>query len=158
MPIADDHFTLAHHNLEVLNHLSANKQYSDWVTNISAYTALHLLEIVLFVNKRKEVRVQHSSDHGTRAEIFKNIYPAIWKKYRPLLAASKVARYLTDEGKNGQTFRGYYSSDVVCNILFKKYLKGVIDQVRTILKGSYDLSKIDHLFEKCKNSLEKNYS
>jgi hypothetical protein len=158
MPVADDHFALAHHNLHVLNHLSINKQYSDWVTSVAAYTALHLLEIVLFIDSHDNVRVKHSNDHGAREEIFKFAYPTIWKKYRPLLAASKVARYLKDEETQGQTFRGYYSSDVVCNKIFKKYLAGVINQVKTILKDRYDLTDIEAVFEKCKSSLEKNYS
>jgi len=74
------------------------------------------------------------------------------------MAASKLARYLKNGGEVGQAFRGHYSCDTVCERLFKKYLGGVIFQVKINLKGWYDLCGIEMSFEKCKSSLEKNYS
>lgn len=157
MPSAKDHLALTHHNLHVLSHLSTDKQYSDWVVIVAAYTGLHVLEALIFLKDDKRIRIKHCPDHGTRENIFKSIYPTVWKKYRPLFSASKVARYLKIEGEQGQTFRGYYSDDVVCDMLFKKYLGGVISQVKTILNGSDILSDIEVEFGKCKSSLETQY-
>jgi len=157
MPTAEDHLALTRHNLQVLRHLSTDKQYSDWVVIVAAYAALHVLEALIFLKDDKRIRDKHCSDHGAREDVFKNIYPTIWKKYRPLFSASKVARYLKIEGEQGQTFRGYYSDDFVCDKLFKKYFHGVISQVKTILNGSDVLSDIEVEFEKCKSSLEKTY-
>ena len=158
MPNDNDHFAVACHNLYVLNFLSSDKQNSDWVTTIAAYTALHLLEAVLFAKVNKQIRVKHTSDHGTREDIFKTVYPAIWKKYRPILAASKVARYLKPEGEIGQTFRGYYASSTVFEKLFKKYLGSLIQRVKNILGESANLKKIEAAFDLCKQSFEKHYS
>lgn len=162
MPTDNDHFALACHNLSVLNLLGSNKQNSDWVTTIAAYTALHLLEAVLFIKGSSDkIRVKHTSDHGIREDTFKKIYPDIWKKYRPILAASKVARYLKLEeegGEAGQTFRGYYPSIDVYDKLFKKYLGGVIKHVKTVLGETENFKKIEAAFELCKKTLEKYYS
>jgi hypothetical protein len=158
MPTANDHFILAKHNLYALNHLSSDKQNSDWVTTTAAYTALHLLEALLFAKDNENIRIKHSPDHGTREDVFKASYPAIWKKYRPLLDASKVARYLKIEGDAGQTYRGYYPSVTVYETLFKGYLGGVIRQVKNILGDNPHLKAIEAAFDLCVRSLDKNYT
>jgi len=157
MPTITDHLALAHHNLQVLNHLGENKNFSDWVVNVSTYTALHLLEAMIYENKNDRISCNHCPDHKTREEIFKNIYPTIWKKYRPLISASKVARYLKIEEDGGQTFAGYYSYDVVCNILFKKDLSSIINQVKTHIRNDKLFTNIDAEFLKCKSTMEKNF-
>jgi hypothetical protein len=157
MPVTEDHLTLACHNLQVLNHLSTNQQYSDWFVTITAYTALHLFEALLFEQKNEQVRIQHCSDHGIREEVLKASYPSIWKHYRPLIAASNVARYLKINEGMGQTFKGYYSLDMVCDIMFVKHLGSIISQIKSQLNNDKIFKDIECDFAKCKSSLKTNY-
>ena len=157
MPTTNDHLALALHNLQTLTHISSKKEFSDWIVTISAYTALHLLEAIIYNNSNDSIRYDHCIDHRMREDIFKKCYPTIWKKYRPLMSASKVARYLKyEKEEDGQTFTGYYSYDIVCNILYKKDLAGVLNQVKTHISDDGLFTDIEAEFLKCKTTLEKN--
>ena len=160
MPTANDHLVLALRNLNTLNRICTDKAHCEWIVTISSYTAMHLLESVLFIDDGKVARPLHSVNHADRERNFKVAYQGLWKKYRPLFAASKIARYLQPEGegKDGQTFAGYYSYDVVQSAMVKRYLGGVIRISKERLDKNADLSQVEKLYNDCVATLDKTWS
>jgi hypothetical protein len=131
MPSEGAHLVLAQRNQELIDHLLKDiDRFPDWVTTVAFYRALHLVEAV-FAN---DPNVKHGGDHGKRQEYLKRDrkYASIYKSYRPLWAASTVARYLED----AETGAAYPS--------FSKYLTA--EQVRTVILGHY-LRKIESSVE-----------
>lgn len=87
-----DHIQLANKNHKALLYL-LNKpdDFPEWIATIAFYKAVHVVEGV-FASDGK-----HSNGHDSRlSELKQEKYRDIFKAYRPLYAASLVARYLAD--------------------------------------------------------------
>ena len=105
MPSEADHVNLANRCQQVLDHLrNSDDGFADWVTVTASYRALHIVEAVLANDKHL-----HGQTHQRRHELLKRNYPDIWINYRPLYAASRVARYLaeTSHGRVYGSFSDY---------------------------------------------------
>ncbi|MBN2211949.1 MAG: hypothetical protein JW709_11185 [Sedimentisphaerales bacterium] len=102
MPSESDHINLALRNQQALDTLIAHEQpHSEWITTIAFYKALHLVEAVFARNKQHSHNHEHRENHLKRDRRWSHI----WKHYRPLWAASMIARYLQDE--HGATYRTF---------------------------------------------------
>src|SRR2546421_1473890 len=95
MPTEASHFLLAAHNQDLIDHLLKDiDQFADWVTTVAFYKAVHLVEAVF----SRDPHIKHGRTHEHREQCLKSDrrYSNIYKNYRPLWAASTVARYLED--------------------------------------------------------------
>ena len=94
MPNESAHINLAVHNQKVINYLLQDvNEYSDWITTIAFYKALHIVEAILYRQKKR-----HGQTHENRRSILKEnkSYHHIYIHYRDLENASLIARYLED--------------------------------------------------------------
>lgn len=64
--------------------------YADWIVTAMFYTALHAVE-VLFAHDHTRAHANHTERNQTLKRIRR--YEKIWLNYRPLLDASRTARY-----------------------------------------------------------------
>jgi hypothetical protein len=106
MPDENAHIRLAKHNQDLINHLLPDKKnYSDWITTVAFYKALHLVEAVFFCERS----ILHGRSHENRDSHLKSIkkFEQIYRHYRPLWAAATIARYLENVGK-GKTYNNFY--------------------------------------------------
>ncbi len=106
MSSEDAHLALAQRNQVAIDHLLGKPDdCAEWVVTVAFYKALHLVEAVFCHDG-----IGHGQNHERRDELLKRNrrYSHIYKHYRPLWAASIVARYLEDRDRNrGDT--GYSS-------------------------------------------------
>ena len=114
MPDKTAHIALAKHNQDTIDYLLPEiERFSDWITTVAFYKALHLVEAVFAENPK----IRHGRNHEARDNFLKHTkkYSNIWKHYRPLWAASMVARYLEDRdtGKDCGSFRDFLSPERV---------------------------------------------
>jgi hypothetical protein len=81
---------------------AASPPFSDWVTTVAFYKAVHLVEAVF-----DHDHLGHSGDHRQRAVFLKSKprYQMLFQNYRPLKSASEIARYLRDGG--GKHYKGF---------------------------------------------------
>lgn len=88
------HITKAKHNIETIVLLSADLTKKDWIVTVAFYSALHIVDTVLFYTQEGYQR--HGQSHDKREKIIKNDhrFDKIWDCYRPLLNESIIARYL----------------------------------------------------------------
>lgn len=71
--------------------------HPDWTAVVAFYSALHMVEAAFYYCHPQ----QHFDLHTKRNEELKRTeYSHIWKHYRPLYSASRLARYL-DPGPHG---------------------------------------------------------
>ena len=106
MPNEDSHITLAIHNQKVIDYLiKDSEEYSDWITTVAFYKALHIIEAIFF----KDKVIGHGHSHEDRERFLKNNkkYSHIFKNYRPLWAASMIARYLDNPSKRGVVYTNF---------------------------------------------------
>lgn len=132
MPDKDSHLAVANRNRVLIDQLlAAGNQHAEWVAVIAFYRALHLVDAVLFV----EHPARHGGSHEQRNQLLKTTrkYANLNKYYRPLFAASLVARYLKAEGQGYRTFEAYMSGDDVVNELLNHYLKQVEKSAEKII-------------------------
>ena len=123
MPNYASHQTLAKHNHDTIEHLgAAGDAFSDWIATLAFYEALHIVEAAFYCC----TQLKHGRSHKTRGAYlkedrkFKNIY----NHYRPLKAASEVARYLHEtHGKQFCCFSDYLSPAKVRSELLNHRLK-----------------------------------
>ena len=157
MPNSDDHLVLATHNLNVLSYITLDDTFRDWAITVTCYTALHFIEAFLFIENGSKSRLIHSPDHSQRGEVLKVSYPAIWKKYRPIINMSKIARYLQDaDGATVPNFRNYYDRECVYNKMIKRNLGSIITRVKNRIT-KFDFTQIDESFKKCVDTVEKHF-
>lgn len=124
MPSEASHIDLAVRNQAALDYLSADPAaYCEWIATVAFYKALHVVEAVLTHDRD----VGHGQSHTHRSQVLKQTsYSHIWKHYRPLWAASMVARYLKDiGGRDFQSFTDYLAPEDVIPQLVNHYLKQV---------------------------------
>ncbi len=132
MPSKEAHLQLAERNQQVLDYLLAEPQKcAEWIATAAFYKALHLVE-ALFDHHG----VGHSHNHENRDHRLKadKRYQHIYKHYRPLWAASIVARYLCDpQGKQLSCFADYLTPDQARSRLVDHRLQQVDNSVRKLL-------------------------
>ena len=106
MPTELAHIAQANRCQKVLAYLCQGQEdLSDWAAVLAFYKALHVIEAVFAVDQN----ILHGRHHTQRAKYLKSKkYQDLWRSYRPLLAAARVARYLEDDkGKAHATFNAY---------------------------------------------------
>ncbi len=111
MPDRGAHLKLADHNLDALRYVAARiEDFPDWVCTIAFYRAVHLVEALL-----DHDGVGHSATHKSRQRVLKRNprYREIYKHYRPLRAASEIARYMVGDGREYAEFTDYLSPEQV---------------------------------------------
>jgi hypothetical protein len=91
MPDVDTHRQQAEHNREIIAHLQQGGDvYLDWVVTVLFYTALHLVDQVLYHNARLNPR-NHRQRHAAIAN--EPALAPIYGDYRELEHQSRRSRY-----------------------------------------------------------------
>lgn len=138
MPNELSHLALANHNQELLAELIPKiDKFPDWVATVAFYKALHVVEAVF----ASETPVRHGVDHPNRERCLKadKRYTHIYRHYRPLYAASMVARYMQD----GHTsFADYMNPQTVIQTLLNHDLHQLETSAKKQLKHPQDLVTI----------------
>lgn len=120
MPLGEQHIQQAIHNLDFLTSFYKVNLYNDWAITVGFYSALHILENVVFVKKKltyrsKEIIIEHADELPTSASKenipapknfgtpisphqFRNIltqenFPDVADFYMLLYRQSRTARY-----------------------------------------------------------------
>ena len=135
MSLEADHIELANRNHETLLYLVKEAEsHPEWVATVAFYKAVQIIEAIFDVDSRG-----HSNGHDNRINSLKcPKYRELFRAYRPLYAASLVARYLEDTSarkfepgnppkKCYSRFTDYMPADRVVHSLLKKRLD-VIEQ------------------------------
>ena len=138
MPNERSHLSLANHNQDLLDRLLAEvDQFPDWTTTVAFYKALHVVEAAFAC----ENPARHGVNHSTREHLLKNDrrYEHIYRHYRPLFAASMVARYMQD---NQTDFTKYMTPSDVVEKLVKHRLHEVEKSVLKKLRNPDQLVTI----------------
>ena len=116
------HISIASHNVETASFLNQNEKWHDWTATTTFYAALHVVDAVLAADGP----AGHGQSHDERAAILKTTkrYEQIWRHYRPLFAASLVARYLQARsgGPTYGSFSDYLTPTQVRDMLMKHHL------------------------------------
>ncbi len=96
MASPDAHLTKAKHNIKTIALLSQDLTKKDWIVTVAFYSALHIVDAVLFCTQTGYR--QHGQSHDMRERTIKNDnkLTKIWSCYRPLLNHSIIARYLQE--------------------------------------------------------------
>jgi hypothetical protein len=134
MPSETEHLVVASRNQELINHLIPHiDRFAEWITVIAFYKALHIVEAVFYRTHREK----HGRNHESREQMLKTTkrYQQIYRHYRPLWAASTVARYLEDRsrGQEYSSFSDYLKpADVQARIL-NHYLRQLENSAQAIL-------------------------
>jgi hypothetical protein len=136
MPSAEEHLTVAERNQKLIDHLLPDiEQFAEWITVIAFYKALHIVEAVFYRTHSSK----HGRNHEDRERLLKttNRYKNIYKFYRPLWAASTVARYLEDQSckKGYKSFSEYLKPSDVEEKILKHYL-GQLEKSANKILGS----------------------
>lgn len=121
MPNEKSHLSQANHNQNLLDQLVPKvEEFPDWVATVAFYKALHVVEAVLAC----ESPIRHGRDHESRARILgsEKRHEQMYRNYRPLYAASMVARYMRDDGAD---FTSYLSPARVISELLRHRLHQV---------------------------------
>jgi len=94
MASPDAHLTKAKHNIKTIVLLSQDLTKKDWIVTVAFYSALHIVDAVLFYTQKDFQK--HGQSHDKREKTIKNDnrFEKIWDCYRPLLNHSIIARYL----------------------------------------------------------------
>ncbi len=129
------HLQLVNVNQSALSHLAEDiEDFPEWVTIIAFYKALHLIEAVFATDER----VRHTSDHRTRMRTLKQYrkYEQMYRHFRPLKAASEVARYLSDNESRSSysSFRDYMPPKVVESEIIGHRLRRIERSADRLLK------------------------
>jgi hypothetical protein len=143
MPNEEAHLKAANHNQAVIALLLPRlDDFSDWVTTVAFYKALHVIEAV-FAN---DPNIRHGIGHEHRERVLKTTpkYMNLYKFYRPLYSASIKARYLDDPACN---FAKILTPADVRNTILGHYLRQVEKSARTFLKQPNLLQSVDSLLK-----------
>lgn len=141
MPTEAVHIAKANHNQALIERLLPDiDTFSDWITTIAFYKALHIVEAVFANNPR----IGHGQNHEARERYLKagpdrNKYRHIYEHYKPLYDASLVARYLAEGGGD---FSEYLTSDDVRDLILGHYLHQVEQSACRFLKAPAALRRV----------------
>lgn len=132
MPDKAAHLAVAQRNQTVLDYLLQNPDAcSEWVVTVAFYKALHLVEALFFHDGQG-----HGVNHENRDHLLKTNrrYSHIYKHYRPLWAASVVARYLEDAcGKGYSCFSDFIKPDRIQSEFLNHRLHQIESSVHKLL-------------------------
>ncbi len=94
MASPDAHIGKAIHNIKTIALLAKDLTKKDWIVTVAFYSALHIVDTVLFHTQKGYQK--HGQTHDMREKTIKgdNRFKKIWDNYRPLLNHSIIARYL----------------------------------------------------------------
>ena len=94
MASLDSHINKAVHNISVAAYLSKEETFKDWIVTVAFYSALHIVDSVLYQTQKGFSR--HGQSHDNRDKIVKydNRLSKIWEHYSGLKRESIIARYL----------------------------------------------------------------
>ena len=129
MAVELDHVAVANRNHATLLYLLREPlEHPEWIATVAFYKAVHVVEAAFAVKRRC-----HSNSHDARIDELKHPeFQVLFKAFRPLYAASLVARYLEDSSsrkfdKDGSaakkftTFTDFMSAeDVVKRLICKR--------------------------------------
>ena len=135
MPNKDCHLKLARRNQVLIDHLLPKiNDHSDWITTIAFYKALHIVEAIF----QDDPRIQHGQNHEGRDSFLKanKKYQQIYKHYRPLWAASIIARYLENGSRSVSSFSEFLSPDRVKSEIFDHRLR----QIENSAKKTFNIT------------------
>jgi hypothetical protein len=95
MASEESHIALANRNHATLLHLLPNAiEYPEWVATIAFYKAVQIVEAAFATTC-----LSHSTSHHQRLLTLKGErFKPVFREYRPLISASRIARYLEDFG------------------------------------------------------------
>jgi len=152
---------LIHIELTSRNHrtllylLEEHQDHPEWVTTVAFYKAVQVVEAVFAAHSQF-----HSHGHDARLKELKRIvFADVFRGFRPLYAASLVARYLVDNAsqkldgtgnaKQYTCYTDYCSPDRVLNNLLKKRLNAVEQHAVHFLSddGRKQLQRIQNWFD-----------
>lgn len=141
MPKTEYHLQIADRNQLVLDYLRVRiDDFPEWVAVLAFYKAVHLVEAVLAVQDK-----HHSHSHESRELKLKSDqkYSNIWKHYRPLWAASVIARYHCESGDPAkqQAFTGYMKPEEVQAELLGHRLNQIQKTTKKFLEPTPSRSK-----------------
>ena len=122
MPTKEAHLQLAQHNQMVITHLLPEiDKFSDWISTIAFYKALHIVEAIFAKDGF------HGANHENRDKYLKrnNRYTNIYRHYHQLWCISMMARYLRDSDTKSDLaiFSDYISSEQVKNRVLNHHLR-----------------------------------
>ena len=124
MPSKESHINLANRCQASLKCLLESEQHhSEWITTIAFYKAIHVVEAIF-----TEQRLSHERNHEGRENLLKRTpnLSHIFRMYRPLGAASTIARYLADRnGTAYETFDDFLTPDQVPAMMVNHYLNQI---------------------------------
>lgn len=128
MPDKMAYLAAAQRDQKVIDYLLGGPaDFSEWITTIAFYKALHLVE-ALFAHDGK----WHKKSHVSRESLLKATtrYSHIYEHYRPLWNASMVARYLLGES----IFSNYLSPEKVRSELLNHRLTKIEKSVFKLIQ------------------------
>jgi uncharacterized membrane protein len=129
MPDKDCHLELARRNQVLIDLLlPAINDHSDWITTVAFYKALHIVEAIFNGNKD----IQHGQSHPRREHFLKTDrrYQHIYRHYRPLCAASMIARYLENDNRTVASFSQFLSPEGVKSEILNHRLRQIENSAR----------------------------
>jgi len=138
MPNDTEHIQAALHNIDAIQYLLADSRFGDWVTTATLYTALHVVDAILFYDRKSPAK--HGKTHSGRNDILKNTprYKHICKYYMLLFRASKVARYLADDHTGTVTrFDIYMPHETVIEEVLKRDLWQILKSAGNFLPPAH---------------------
>ncbi len=99
-----NHIALANRNHATLLHLMREPdQHPEWIATVAFYKAVHVAEAAFATNGSI-----HSTSHHQRLLTLKmSRFSPMFRDYRVLLSASRIARYLEDGGDTGVDGRSF---------------------------------------------------
>jgi hypothetical protein len=135
MPSRESHLLIADRNQKLIEHLRKDiDRFSEWITTVAFYKALHLIEAVF----AGDPSIRHGRSHEHRDQCLKSRrhYAQLYKFYRPLWAASTVARYLEDQSRGDEysSFSEYLSPQQGQSIVLGHYLHQIEQAAAKFLK------------------------
>lgn len=139
MPTDAEHIAAATRNQELIHHLlPVVDRFPDWLAVVAFYKALHVVELMLFLDSPEK----HAFNHERREDILKKTkrYEFVYKHYRPLWDASRIARYLSIGNQPTTRFIDLYPSRVVTERLIGHYLHQVESGVARLLGTKWPTS------------------
>jgi len=130
------HVELVRQNTSLLDGMliPAVQQHPDWVVTVAFYTALHMVEAMLF----DDFPDKHTSHHSERHNVLQGArYSHIWYDYRPLYAQSRLARYLqTAAGKDIASFASYSRPNTIVPNFIDGHLAKVRQETEQVIRQS----------------------
>lgn len=137
MPNEVQHIQWALHNTDVIRYLLEKPLFCDWTATVSFYTALHIIDGVLFAQETNPNR-KHGFSHDQRRKVLKKSskYKKLYRYYHKLHKHSEVARYL--KLKNGRVmfFQHYMASEEVKSVLLCQQLKPLMLEAAKLVSKS----------------------